>query len=288
MKKLLHEPLLHFVLLGALLFAAYSHLNREPADSPQRIVVSSGQIEHLITTFARTWQRPPTGAELKGLVDQYVREEMFSREAVKLGLDQNDTVIRRRLQQKMEFIAEDLSAAAEPTHADLAAYLAKHPDAFRQDQQVTFRHVFLSPEKHADQLDAVTAKLLADLRAEGAKADVSALGDPTLLERSFRNETQHRIASDFGADFTTLLAKAPVGEWTGPLASGFGANLVFVEQRTEGRVPSLDEVRPQVLREWENARRLETNRKFLESLLKQYEVTIEWPKEAAAQPTASR
>jgi hypothetical protein len=288
MKKLLHEPLLHFTVLGALLLAVYGYLNREPETGPQHIVVSPGQIEHMITTFTRTWQRPPSHPELKGLVDQYVREEMFSREAVKLGLDQNDAVIRRRLQQKMEFIAEDLAATAEPTEAELMAFLAQHPDAFRQDQQVTFRQVFLNPGKHGDQLDAVTAKILAELKTAGAKADISAVGDPTLLERTFRNEAQRRIGSDFGGEFASQLAKAPVGEWTGPLVSGFGAHLVFVERRTEGRIPALDEVRPQVTREWENARRLETNRKFLESLLEHYEVTIEWSKEGLVKTAASR
>jgi parvulin-like peptidyl-prolyl isomerase len=288
MKKILHEPLLHFALLGALLFAAYSFLNREPAADPQRIVVSPGQIEHMITTFVRTWQRPPSDAEMKGLVDQYVREEVLSREAMKLGLEQNDTVIRRRLQQKMEFIAEDLAATAEPTEADLAAYLAKHPDAFRQDQQLTFRHVYLNPEKRGDQLDADVAKLLGDLKAAGAQADISRLGDPTLLEHAFRNESQRRVEADFGAEFAAKLASLPLGEWAGPVLSGFGTHLVLVEQRTEGRSATLDEVRSQVRREWENARRLETNAKFLETLLQQYEVTIEWPKDEPAKTTAQR
>jgi hypothetical protein len=219
-------------------------------------------------------------------VDQYVREEVFSREAIKLGLEQNDTVIRRRLQQKMEFIAEDLASRSEPTEADLAAYLAEHPDAFRQDRQLTFRHVYLNPEERGDQLDADVAKLLADLQTAGAQADISTLGDPTLLERAFRNESQRRVEADFGAEFSTTLASLPLGEWTGPVPSAFGIHLVLVEERTEGRIATLDEVRPQVRREWDNARRLETNAKFLETLLEQYEVAIEWPKEQAASTTA--
>jgi hypothetical protein len=287
-KRFLHEPLLHFAVLGALLFAVYGLLNREAAANPQRIVVSPGQIEHLFTTFVRTWQRRPSDAEMKALVDQYVREEVLSREAMKLGLEQNDTVIRRRLQQKIEFIAEDLAAVTEPTEADLAAYLAKHPDAFRRDQQLTFRHVYLNPEDHGDQLDADTAKLLAELRTAGARADISKLGDPTLLERAFQNESQRRVEANFGAEFSTTLASLPLGEWTGPVLSAFGTHLVLVEQRTEGRIATLDEVRPQVRREWENARRLETNTKFLETLLEEYEVSIEWPKEQLVNTTAQR
>jgi PPIC-type PPIASE domain len=243
MKKLLREPLLHFVLLGALLFAAYHLMNREGKADPQRIVVGPGQIEHMITTFARTWQRPPTTEEVKGLIDQYVREEMLSREAMKLGLEQDDTVIRRRLQQKMEFIVEDL-AAAEPTDADLAGYLAEHPDAFRQDQELTFRHIYLNPKKYGEQLDSVANKLLTALKSKDAQTDISTLGDPTLLDPAFRDEPQGRVAATFGSDFAARLATLPVGEWSGPVASGFGTHLVLVEQRTEGRLPTLDEVRP--------------------------------------------
>jgi parvulin-like peptidyl-prolyl isomerase len=287
-KRFLHEPLFHFALLGGLLFAAYGSLQREPAADPQRIVVSRGRIEHLITPFERTWQRPPSDAERKALVDQYVREEVLSREAIKLGLEQGDTVIRRRLQQKLEFIAEDLAAAAEPTEADLAAYLAKHHDAFRQEQRLTFRHVYLNPEERGERLDADVATLLADLRAAGALADTSRLGDPTLLESVFRNESLRRVEASFGAEFTATLAGLPPGEWTGPVRSGLGTHLVLVEQRTEGRLATLDEVRPQVRREWQNARRVETNARFLETLLEQYEVSVEWPVAPPANATARR
>ena len=281
MRKWLREPLLHFALLGGLMFAAYGLAHRDLRAAPDRIVVSPGQIEHMITTFARTWQRPPAPEELKGLIDQYVREEALSREAMRLGLDRNDVVIRRRLQQKMEFIADDLAALAEPTDADLAAYLAAHPDVFRQDQRFTFRQVYLNPATHGERLDEAVSKLLGDLRAIGAQADVSALGDPTLLEPGFRDEPRRRVEASFGGAFAAELAALPPGRWSGPLTSAFGAHLVFVEHRTEGRLPPLDEVRAEVRREWENTRRLEANRRFLENLLKRYEVRIEWPRAPA-------
>src|SRR5262245_13006659 len=147
MRSILKEPLLHFMLLGSALFAAYAFLNRAPNARPDEIIVRAGQIEHLAARFAQFQQRPPTAEELKGLIDQYVREEISSREAVKLGLDQDDSVIRRRLQQKLEFIATDLATADEPTESELADWLAKHPDNFRQPARYSFRHVYLSPER---------------------------------------------------------------------------------------------------------------------------------------------
>jgi parvulin-like peptidyl-prolyl isomerase len=275
MKRILHEPLVHFLLLGAILFGVYAALNKDKAASQEDIVVTAGQVENIAGTFTRAWQRPPTAAELKAQIDQYVKEEIFSREAVKLGLDQNDTVIRRRLQQKLEFIAEDFAAADEPTEMELADYLAKHPGQFAQEQRFTFRQVFLSPQKRGDQLEAEAAALLARLKQEGTNADARALGDSLLLPGEFTDEPQRTVASQFGQEFAAELAKVKPGEWSGPIQSGYGMHLVFVTARTEGRVAALEEVRDQVKRELMNARRLEANQKFLETLLARYRVTIQ-------------
>ncbi len=284
--KLLREPLFHFLLLGAALFVGYRLTNRAPEIGTQQILVSPGQIEHMVNTFARTWQRPPDELEVKGLIDQFVREEIFSREAMKIGLDKDDVIIRRRLQQKMEFIAEDFAAGLAPSEAELAAYFEKHPDSFRQDQKLTFRQVYLNADKRGDKLEADAAQMLAELKAKGAQADTSELGDPSLLPPALVDEPQRGIESSFGIEFAAQLAKLPAGEWSGPIQSGLGRHLVFIEQRTEGRVPALADVREQVLREWENERRTETNHRFLGELLKQYEVTIQWPKDKSATAAA--
>ncbi|HXJ17795.1 MAG TPA: peptidyl-prolyl cis-trans isomerase, partial [Candidatus Polarisedimenticolia bacterium] len=152
-RKLLKEPLLHFVVLGALLFGVYGWMNRGAEPQAGRIVVTQGQIENLRVTYHRVWQRSPTPSELDGLIQDYVREEVLAREATKLGLDLDDVVIRRRLRQKMEFIANDLAAPPEPTEADLEEFLAKHPDHFRIEPRVTVRQVYLDPAKHGDGLE---------------------------------------------------------------------------------------------------------------------------------------
>ncbi len=288
MKKLLSEPLVHFLLLGAALFGVYSVLNKNTAASREDIVVTSGQVENLATLFTKVWQRPATAEELKAQIDQYVKEEILSREAIKLGLDQNDTVIRRRLQQKLEFIAEDFAAAAEPTEAELADYLTKHPGQFAQEQRFSFHQVFLNPEKRGDQLQADSAALLAKLKRDGAAADVSTLGDSLLLPHEFADEPQRAVASQFGQEFTTELAKLKTGEWSGPVQSGYGNHLVFVTSHTEGRLAVLDEVREQVKRELMNARRLTANKKFLESLLEKYRVTIQSPQVEAKTTAMNR
>jgi hypothetical protein len=275
MKRILKEPLVHFLLLGAMIFGAYSLLSQRSSTAPDEIVVTMGQVEHLATGFARTWQRPPTPQELAGLVADRVREDVYYREAMALGLDKDDTIIRRRLRQKMEFISDDIAAQTEPTEADLNAYLSAHPDAFRTEPRYSFSQVYLNPDRHGGNLAIDTAQLLTQLNGADGKTDAGVLGDSTLLNEQFTNVSASEVASQFGRDFAGQLSKLSPGGWQGPVASGYGVHLVLVSERTEARLPALAEVRDAVHREWENARRLEANEAFYQELLKRYTVTIE-------------
>jgi hypothetical protein len=273
---MLREPLLHFLLLGAALFVAYQLLQRSGGSSgPREIVVTLGQIEQLAAGFSKVWQRQPTADELVGLVRDRVREEIYCREALALGLDRDDTVIRRRLRQKMEFVSDDIAALAEPTDADLEEYLRAHPDAFRVEPRCTFQQLYLDPQKHAENLAGDVALLLERLDQAGAEADLTAMGDSLMLEPRFAGLTTQDVAQQFGEPFALALGRLEPGRWQGPVESGYGVHLVFVSERTEGRLPALAEVRDAVRREWDNARRIAANEAFYQELLKRYTVTIE-------------
>jgi hypothetical protein len=275
MKRILREPLLHFLLLGAAIFVAYGVASRQTSREPGRIVVTRGHVAAMAESFARTWQRPPTSAELEGLVRDWVRDEVLYREAVALGLDKDDTVIRRRLRQKMEFVSEDIAAQTEPSDADLTGYLQAHPDAFRVEPQFTFRQVYLDPDKHGASLARDAAQVLAQLNHPDNGGDAAALGDSFLLEHQFEAIPASEVVKQFGATFAATLAGLPTGAWSGPVESGYGMHLVLVSERTEGRLPALAEVRETVRREWDNARRLTANDTFYAELLRRYTVTIE-------------
>ena len=282
MKRLLKEPLLHFLLLGAGLFLVYSLGPQNGSSSVTRkIIVTQGQLEHLVSGFAKAWQRPPAPDELEGLTQDWVREEVYCREAMAMGLDKDDTVIRRRLRQKLEFISDDIAAMAEPTDADLNAYFQTHLDTFSLEPRFTFRQVYLNPEKHRDTLVRDTTQLLAQLNGAGGDNDASTPGDPFLLEGQFAAVPASEVAKQFGEKFAAKLLSLPVGRWQGPVESGYGVHLVLVTERTEVRLPQLAEVRAAVRREWANARRLEANEKFYQNLLNRYTVTFErpWPVE---------
>jgi hypothetical protein len=284
LRSLLREPLVHFLLLGAALFLLDAWLR--PAVAPAantEIVVSEARIRSLAQNFRRTWQRPPTQEEQDGLVEAHVREEVFYREALALGLDRDDAIVRRRLQQKMEFVAEEAAALAKPSDEELAKYLEAHADAFRVEPRVTFIQVYLDPRKRAASLESDAKRLLHALDAAGPNADPARAGDRLLLlEPRYENATQSEIARVFGAAFAAALVGQPTGTWSGPIKSGYGVHLVRVESVIQGGVPALADVRPLVEREWTNAKRQELSSAFYEKLRAKYQVTVR--KTGAATP----
>jgi hypothetical protein len=275
MNRLLKEPLLHFLLIGAVLFMVYGLFVKPSGGERGEIIVTQGQIEALATAFAKTWQRPPTSDELTGSIRAQVREEVYAREAVAMGLDRDDPVIRRRLQQKLEFISNDLVAERQATDAELDAYLQAHPEVFRAEARFTFRQVYLNPEKHRSTLERDAKRLLDQLNNLNSKADPATSGDATMLEHSLVALRSGDVAKMFGDVFAAQIDKLTPGQWQGPIESGYGLHLVLIDERVAGGLPKLDQVRDAVQREWANAQRLAANESFYQALLKRYQVTIE-------------
>lgn len=276
-RTLAREPLVHFLLLGAVLFGLDAWLR--PAATPAanaEIVVTEARIRNLAQNFGRTWQRPPTREELDGLVESYVREEVMVREALALGLDRDDAIIRRRLQQKVEFVSEEAAALAKPSDGELDAYLKAHADAFRREARITFAQVYLDPVRRKATIEADVERLLAILTNAGATPELSKAGDSLmLLEQRYENSTPTEVARLFGNDFAEALAKQPVGKWVGPIRSGYGVHLVKVEALVPGDAPALADVRPLVEREWANAKRQELSKAYYEKLRAKYKVTVQ-------------
>jgi hypothetical protein len=277
--KLLREPLLHFILLGAVIFAAFGFISRHRTDKPGEIVVTQGTIENLVTGFTRTWQRPPTEEELQGLVRDYIREEAAYREALALGLDRDDMIVRRRLRQKLEFLSDNLATRNEPSDAELQSFLQAHNGLFQSEPLFSFRQIYFNPNLHSGNLHRDMARVLEDLESAGSRANTADLGDAFLLERSFENVSLSDVKKIFGEQFASRLDALRPSMWQGPIDSGYGTHLVFVARRSDGRLPALDEVRDQVRREWLDAKRKEATDKFYQAILSRYKVKIELPDE---------
>jgi hypothetical protein len=277
MKSILREPLLHFLLLGGLLFLFFEWRGSGGPTS-SRIAITPGLVEHLASGFSRTWQRPPTDAELKGLIDDYVKEEIATREAVGMGLDRDDTIIRRRLRQKLEFLVEDAASSTPPSDAELQAWLAAHPESFRAEPRLAFRQVYVSPERRGTSAEKDAVALLARLRAKGKDASLDGLGDASMLPAELPLSPVREASRAFGEEFAQELLKIEPGQWTGPVESPYGLHLVLVREHVNGAAPELAEIRPVVEREVLAERRKRELDALYERLLAKYTVTVEKPK----------
>ena len=283
--RVLQEPLVHFLLLGSALFVLAHYWGDSPAREQQEtIVVTEGKIQSLAQLWQRTRQRPPTRAELEGLIQDYVDEEVFYREALAMGLERDDTIIRRRLRQKLEFVAEDLADAVEPTDEQLRAYLNQHANQFRLEERASFTQIYFSRQRRGDSLDDDVEQTLDQLRHSEAAIDLTQLGDPILLPPHHENLRASEITNLFGPQFSAGLSAAGQGAWTGPIESSYGLHLVLVHERTPVRVPELEEARDAVRREWYAARRSASKESFRRRLRERYKVVIEAPAAEGAGP----
>jgi hypothetical protein len=278
------EPLLHFAVLGAAIFGL--HAWTRPAtglDARQVIEVPSGQVERLATVWRRQWQRPPSEDELRAVVEQHVREEILYRQALAHGLEKDDSMIRQRLAQKMQFLSEDVSDPAEPDEAALRRFFEEHAATYVEPTALTFSHVFFSRERRGAAVEGDAKRALAILARDPDAA--SELGDPFVLPLEFTRTSTVDVASQLGEDFAAAVRTLPPGTWQGPIATTFGVHLVRVTERIEGRRPELAEVRTAVLRDYRHAKRDEANRALLEALRASYRIVVD---DAAIRAAAAR
>lgn len=279
MRKLWREPLLHFFLLGTLLFLLGGSTRGPGGARSTSIRVTQADLDRLSAVWQTQWGRPPNGQEMLALVRGWVREEVLYREALAMGLDRDDTIIRRRLVQKMEFLSEDTTEPGEPGEEELAAFLAANPERFTVPARVDFEHVYVSSDQRGEQAEADARALLAELRA--GRADPRDLGDRFMLQREYVRKSQTEIAQLFGRDFAEQLFALEPGDWCGPVVSGYGLHLVRVRSRSEPRLPSVDEIRPELARELLADRSRQANRRAYERIRDRYDITFDDPALAA-------
>lgn len=271
LRALLREPLVHFFALGLLLFLLYGLVSDQSAPATDEIVLDQGGLAGLVANFEKTWRRNPTDEELQGLIDAWVREEILYREGLAVGFDQNDPVIRRRVAQKMTFIADGM-VPESPTEAELEAWLIDNIGSYEIPASYTLRQVYIDPQRHPDDLDPVLQNTLAALRAG---ADPAQQGDSSLLLSAVESASSLDVARIFGTAFVDGLADVTLGEWVGPVKSGYGDHFVFVSDYVPARSPALEEVRAAVERDVLSAKANQINEAFYSSLRDRYTVRIE-------------
>lgn len=269
-KRLLKEPLAHFFGLGLLLFVLYAVVNDDSARSAEEIVIDQGRMSGLVANFEMTWQRPPTDEELQTLIDTWVREEILYREGIAIGFDLNDPVIRRRVAQKMSFVADGM-VPSSPDEAELKAWLAANVSDYQIPAVYTLQQVYIDPQRHSDDINAFIDNIRTNL---GEGADAKLLGDSTLLPAEIRSSSSVELTRVFGTEFVVALAEIAVGDWQGPLRSGYGLHFVKIDEHIAAREPDLEEVRAAVVRDVLSDKSQKINETFFAALRERYTVRI--------------
>ena len=268
LKKILHEPLLHFFVVGSILF--YYLSTNDTTVEKEKVVISKGKIEQLSAQFQKTRQRPATSQELQALIHNQVREELAFKQGKEMGLIEDDSIIKRRVQQKLEFMLNDSVSSFKPTNEELQEYLQAHQEQYMIAPVYSFRQIYINPQKHQD-FDTY----LQNLKAENLDKKYTEVGDSIMLESNYQNISTAQIARLFGQKFSLSLEKLALKKWIGPVTSGYGVHLVYIQHKENAHMATFKEREAQIRVDFT----IETQEKalddFYEKLKDKYELVVE-------------
>jgi peptidyl-prolyl cis-trans isomerase C len=273
----IREPLLHFLVAAVLLFVAYRALAPagEVRETPARITLTDDDLNQMTVAWRAQGRSPPSAEQLRSLIDSKVREEILYREALALGLDKDDTIVKRRLAQKMDFLAEDISSMRDPGAGELRAWFDARAARFAATARISFQHVYFSPDTRGANARQDAARALA--RIQGKPVDVATMaapGDPFMFQAYYADRTPEQVARVFGTEFANAILDSRAGVWVGPLESGLGWHLVHVTTLSTPRVPAFEEVEADVRTEWMSEQRTVAKKRMYESMRARYEVVL--------------
>lgn len=283
MSKLLREPLVHFIILGALLFAGHMVWQRHVTKADYTITVTTEEMERQALIFAGENRRQPTDDDLKALLFSHVEEQALMREAQRLGLGEDDTIIRRRLAQKMRFIIEDVDAPALPNEAALKTWFDNNIDNFVSPETRSFSHIYFSPETHGEMIETSASGALKQVLSGGSTADWKSLGDPFMLKRQFNDLNAIETTRLFGPEFSKAIFTSTGNDWQGPIESAFGLHLIRIDRLTPKSTPIFSDARTEVEAAWQEQAQRTANQNNLKNLIKKYKVDVQDPDEISGE-----
>ena len=264
MRDLLREPLLHFLIAGGFLFVAHAWVNQGKENETHIVRIGAGEVNWLKETWSRQRSRQPDEKELRGLVASYLKESLLVREARELGLEKGDTVVRRRLAQKMEFLVQDAASLVEPDEKELHGFYNSKRALYRSPARISFTQIYFKDKASALQgLDQLKVQ------------DASTIGDTSLLARDYVRIDEQAVKNVFGPNFSTSAFALDPGQWQGPLTSGYGFHLVQIKERQEAKPLSFQEVRKRVLQEAHRIQQDKAKKQYLARLLEKYEIVMD-------------
>jgi len=275
--RLFKEPLIQFLIIGAAIYGAYALFGSPEEDYRDNIIlVDSNRINAMISEWESRWQRPPTRQEIDGLIGQYIKEDVLYRQAVAMGLNEDDPITRRRMAQKLEFLTSDLAQMQEPAEGELETYFDENEAAYRDPDRISFSHIFIDPDARGDATLDDADQLLAQLKTEGEPTEeMLQRGDRFMLQNYFAAATELDIRRQLGSGFAESVLALEPGQWHGPVLSGYGVHLVYVFAYQEAPAPQFEVVRERVLEDWHTVKREEFNQQFLKSLKERFEIIVD-------------
>jgi len=282
MKRLLREPLVHFLLLGAILFGVYALAapGHDRIEQSKQIRLTIDDLSQLVLVFRSQWRRDPSPEELRSLIEDRVHEEVLYREAIALGIDKDDTIVKRRMAQKMQFLAEDIAAAREPTQKELVTWYETHRDQFASPPRISFRHLYFSPDRRGARAREDAAAALTGLAGKPEDSSLAAtIADSFMLQEYYRDRAPEFLGKEFGPNFALTVAKLSPGSWQGPVESGFGWHLVFIDALIPGRVPAFEEVEADVKTAWLAEQKAQASQKAYQDMRAKYTLLLPAPAE---------
>jgi len=277
LSRLFKEPLVQFLVIGACIYGAYALFGEPQQDFRDTTIrVDSNRINSMISQWERRWNRLPTRAEIDGLIQAYIREDVLYRQAVAMGLNEDDPITRRRMAQKLEFLTSDLSQMQQPQAGELEQFFAENTESYRGLDTISFTHVFIDPDKRGDATLGDAAEILAQLQAAGEPdAETIQLGDRLMLQNNFASATELDIRRQLGSGFAEVVMELEAGLWHGPVLSGYGVHLVYVYEFVEAPLAVFTDVQARVLDDWHAQKREQFNADFVKSLKSRYQIVID-------------
>lgn len=276
--RLLRHPTVHVLLLGLLLAVAIVITKGPPTteDDARRILITASDVEQLRGAWMRRWQREPTRLELRGELEEFIREEVLYRDALARGLDKNDLVVRRAMRRKMEFLGDAQARLEEPTDEEIRAYYALRRERYREPAIISFAQVYFSVEARGDraEADALAARAVLEAR-DPEPGELSGFGDPLMLRDYYSDATERELQADFGDEFASAVLSLEPGTWQGPIRSGFGLHLVRVYRRQESAVPEWTEIKRQVMGDMQYEARKAAEEQFFQEVARQYQILLD-------------
>jgi peptidyl-prolyl cis-trans isomerase C len=274
MKKVLREPLLHFLIIGVILFVFWGFWGDNAGSDGEQIIVGSARIEQIKDAWKKQWRREPTEKELESLIEQFIKEEVLYREALNMGLEKEDSIIRRRLAQKMQFLIQDIADRKPPEEAELKAFFNQNPEPYMSPARVSFTHVYFNRDRRKNTVLRDARDVLVGLQT-GNPERAPEKGDPFMLNLDYVRVSKQETARLFGKTFAEDLFALRPGPWQGPIQSGYGIHLVRLVEHIPARLPEFSEVAGRVRQEFVNNQRRKANKDTIQTLKDRYKIVIE-------------